>query len=156
MSKHSEDRSTVQNLTREIVSWFQTASLDRRSWAADAQLDVWQPVIRLQASGVDEIEAAYRSSYPQGQEVTWSTGIATERGVLVELTIRSRDPERRFAKECAVIETDDAGRIAHLRIHCTGEWPAALEQAFVAAGGSLDLDVLEGMPRPLGALSPRG
>ena len=139
MSETIHATSIVRAVAAEIVGWFDTATLDRSRWTADAELDVWQPVTRIQAAGTDTIETAYRTAYPTGQEVTWSSAIATERGVLVEFTVRSRDHEHRFAKECAIVETDQNGLISRLRIHCTGEWPATTEQAFLAQGGSLDL-----------------
>ena len=135
----TEVTSRAEVVGREIVRMFETACLNRDLWAPGAELDVWQPVIRIQAAGVDVIEQTYRSAYPGGQQVTWSSSIATERGVLIEFTNRSRDDEHRLAKLCAVVETDNAGRISHLRVHCTGEWPAAHERAYLAQGGSLTL-----------------
>ncbi len=139
MTRTLHNPSTVQSVADEIVHWFDRADLDRSRWTADAQVDVWQPGARIQATGVDTIDAIYRSAYPTGQEVTWSSAVATERGVLVEFTVRSRDSEHRFAKECAVVDTDPAGLITKARIHCTGEWSAAGEQAFLAQGGSLEV-----------------
>jgi len=114
----------------------ETGDLPAELWTDDVFIEGWVPVSRMQWRGRADASLRFLDMHPDGEEVLASRATPTVNGAVVELVVRTRETPSVKSKLVAVVECADDGRIREMRIHCTGDWTAATEDA-VAATSSL-------------------